>query len=122
MTKNWAGFATDPHFYVHITDCDQCNDLYCGECPIHNLNIIEDSGLKTGKKMPDAMNSLPQNLRVKLSTIPNAGMGVFAKEKLEVNARFGPYRGVKVLKKDLKKGRDTSYMWEVLEELQYGSM
>ena len=65
------------------------------------------------------MKSLPENLYVKLSTIPEAGMGVFAKEKLEVNTRFGPYRGVKVLKEDLEEGRDTSYMWEVLKKQQF---
>ncbi len=69
--------------------------------------------METGKKTPDAMKSLPETLYVKHSPIPEAGMGVFAKEKLEVNTRFGPYRGVKVLKEDLEEGRNTSYMWEV---------
>jgi hypothetical protein len=69
--------------------------------------------VETGKKTSSAIASLPQNLCVKLSTIPEAGMGVFAKEKLEFNSRFGPYRGVKVLKKDLVEERNTSYMWEV---------
>ncbi len=70
--------------------------------------------METGKKAPDAMKSLPENLYVKHSVIPEAGMGVFAKEKLEINTRLGPYRGVKVLKEDLEEGRNTSYMWEVL--------
>ena len=74
--------------------------------------------METEKKTPCAMQSLPENLYVKLSTIPEAGMGVFAKEKLEVNTRFGPYRGVKVLKEDLEEGKDTSYMWEVLKKQQ----
>ena len=65
------------------------------------------------KKRPGAMKSLPENLYVKQSVIPEAGMGVFAKEKLEENTRFGPYRGVKVLNEDLEEERNTSYMWEV---------
>ncbi len=65
------------------------------------------------------MKSLPENLYVKHSAIPEAGMGVFAKEKLEVNTRFGPYRGVKVLKEDLEEGRNTSYMWEVLKKRRH---
>ena len=67
--------------------------------------------------MPNAMKSLPQNLYVKQSLIPEAGMGVFSKEKLTVNTRFGPYRGVKVLREDLEEGRNTSYMWEVYRTL-----
>ena len=67
---------------------------------------------------PSAMKSLPQNLFVKQSIIPEAGMGVFAKEKLEENTRFGPYRGVKVVKEDLTEGRNTSYMWEVQKPKQ----
>ncbi|XP_028394808.1 histone-lysine N-methyltransferase PRDM9-like [Dendronephthya gigantea] len=102
----------------HYIYCDQCDDFYYGECPTHNFNIIEDNGTDTekGMKMPDAMKSLPGNLYVKDSKIPEAGMGVFSKEKLEINTRFGPYRGVKVLKEDLEEGKDTSYMWEIVHE------
>ena len=102
-----------PILNIFAIDCDQCDEFYNGECPTHNFNIVEDNGMEIGEKKPSAMKSLPENLYVKLSTIPEAGMGVFAKEKLEVNTRFGPYRGVKVLKEDLEEGRNTSYMWEV---------
>ena len=96
-----------------LLDCDQCDDFYYGECPTHNFNIIEDNGAEKGIKMPNSMKSLPGNLYVKDSKIPEAGMGVFSKEKLEINTRFGPYRGVKVLQEDIEEGKDTSYMWEV---------
>ena len=96
-----------------MIDCDQCDDFYYGECPTHNFKIIEDNGNATEKKSPEALKSLPEHLCVKHSTIPEAGMGVFAKEKLNVNTCFGPYRGTKVLKEDLEEGRNTSYMWEV---------
>ena len=102
-----------------IIDCDQCDDFYYGECPTHNFNIIEDNDMEAGKTTPGAIKSLPENLCVKSSTIPEAGMGVFAKEKLEVNTRFGPYRGDKILKEDLEEGRNTSYMWEVWEKQHY---
>ncbi|CAB4020400.1 zinc finger 2 homolog, partial [Paramuricea clavata] len=100
----------------HYIYCDQCDDFYYGECPTHNFNIIEDNDTGAGKKTPGAMKSLPENLYVKPSTIPEAGMGVLAKEKLEVNTRFGPYRGDKILKEDLEEGRNTSYMWEIVQE------
>ena len=95
-----------------MLDCDQCDEFYSGECPTHNFNIIEDYGKETGK-MPSAMKSLPNNLYVKPSIISEAGMGVFTTKKIAINSRFGPYRGVKVLMKDLEEGRNTSYMWEV---------
>ena len=95
-----------------MLDCDQCDEFYIGECPTHNFNIIKDNGIETGK-MPSAIKSLPNNLYVKPSIIPEAGMGVFTTKKIPINSRFGPYRGVKVLMKDLEEGRNTSYMWEV---------
>ena len=69
--------------------------------------------MTSGKGTSNAMKTLPEDLYVIPSTIPEAGMGVFAKKKLEINTRFGPYRGEKVLLDDLEEGRDTSYMWEV---------
>jgi hypothetical protein len=110
-SSKFSNICTRPQFYS--IDCDQCDDFYYGECPTHNFNIIEDNDTEAGKKTAGAIKSLPENLYVKPSTIPEAGMGVFAKEKLEVNTRFGSYRGDKILKEDLEEGRNTSYMWEV---------
>lgn len=117
--KQFRALAYFIHFNFYSLDCEQCDDFYYGECPKHTFNIIEDSNMATENMSPNAMKSLPENLYVKVSPIPEAGMGVFTNEKLEVNTRFGPYRGVKVLKQDLEDGRNTSYMWEVLEDRHY---
>ncbi|XP_046863286.1 histone-lysine N-methyltransferase PRDM9-like [Xenia sp. Carnegie-2017] len=100
----------------HYIYCEQCNDFYYGECPSHNFHIIEDSTMRSRKGTSNALKTLPEDLYVIPSTIPEAGMGVFANKKLEINTRFGPYRGEKVLLDDLEEGRDTSYMWEILQE------
>ena len=70
---------------------------------------MDDNVVERGK-MPEAITSLPKSLCVRRSRIPGAGLGVFTKKKIEVNTRFGPYRGVKVLETE---GEDTSYMWQV---------
>ncbi|XP_046863279.1 zinc finger protein 664-like [Xenia sp. Carnegie-2017] len=72
--------------------------------------------MRSRKGTSNALKTLPEDLYVIPSTIPEAGMGVFANKKLEINTRFGPYRGEKVLLDDLEEGRDTSYMWEILQE------
>ena len=59
------------------------------------------------------MTSLPENLVIKKSSISNAGMGVFTKEKPKMNTRFGPYKGTRVAPEDVKDDTVTSYMWEV---------
>ena len=62
---------------------------------------------------PDAVKSLPESLSIQKSLIPGAGLGVFSKVKLDVNTRFGPYRGSKVDLEDLEDEMNTDYMWEV---------
>ena len=59
-----------------------------------------------------AKETLPPHLKVQKSNIPNAGLGVFTKKKLDINTRFGPYTGVKIDIEEID-GKDPSYMWEV---------
>ena len=56
----------------------------------------------------------PAELTVKPSKIPNAGLGVFATQFIPRRVRVGPYEGRRVLKEELTKREDTSYMWEVV--------
>ena len=99
-------------FYFLV--CEECQDFYYGECPSHSFKIIEDSFNKTETSPhPDAIKSLPENLYVKNSLIPNAGSGVFTKVKLDMNTRFGPYKGKKVDPEYLEDDMNTTYMWEV---------
>ena len=93
--------------------CEECQDFYYGECPSHSFKIIEDKDNKVDTEQSDAMQSLPENLCIKKSSIPQAGLGVFSKEKLEMRTRFGPYKGKKMSPEDLDDDINTSYMWEV---------
>ncbi|XP_065903026.1 histone-lysine N-methyltransferase PRDM9-like [Dysidea avara] len=48
-----------------------------------------------------------------MSSIMNAGKGVFAKEFIPKRTRVGPYKGEMVQKEDVTDGTDTSYFFEV---------
>ena len=50
---------------------------------------------------------------MKISSIINAGKGVFAKEFIPRRTRIGPYKGEVVQKEDVTDETDTSYFWEV---------
>ena len=55
-------------------------------------------------------------LEIKPSNIPNAGLGVFAKVKIQSRCVFGPYEGVEVHLQDVKKPD----MAKVLERINKG--
>ena len=56
---------------------------------------------------------MPNQLTVKCSAIPDAGLGVYAKEYIPKGTRCGPYKGAIVDKMDIGADVDTAYMWEV---------
>jgi hypothetical protein len=74
--------------------------------------MITNTAPKTRCGSKYAVKTLPANLCVKPSSIPHAGKGVFAKDKIPERTRFGPYTGVEIDFKNIN-GMDTSYMWEV---------
>ena len=49
-----------------------------------------------------AIETLPANLYVKCSSIPKAGRGVFAKQTIVKNTRFGPYVGKRIPMNNIK--------------------
>ncbi|XP_047146758.1 oocyte zinc finger protein XlCOF6 isoform X1 [Hydra vulgaris] len=58
----------------------------------------------------------PEGMEIKKSLIPNAGLGVFATQKFDVDIIFGPYQGIKVPLDVPKDDIDTSYMWRVMKD------
>ena len=57
---------------------------------------------------------VPAQLMVKMSSIPGAGLGVFANhEGIARGVKFGPYVGKKVPASHVDEDTNTSYMWEV---------
>ncbi len=63
-----------------LTDCDERNQFIHGpECTKHIFAIVADTVPKTRYGARYATKTLPANLCVKMSSIPRAGKGVFAK-------------------------------------------
>ncbi|KAF4521285.1 hypothetical protein B566_EDAN002289 [Ephemera danica] len=73
------------------TWCDDCYEIYSGECPQHRVQTISD------KPVPArAWASLP-GVYLAISKLPKAaGMGVFARKTIPRRTQFGPLEGVMV--------------------------
>ena len=94
--------------------CDNCEDFHYGDCPVHGpLLTLDPSSGRDEASLQYTSVFVPAELTVKPSKIPNCGLGVFATQFIPRGVRFGPYEGRRVLKEELTKGEDTSYMWEV---------
>ncbi|XP_063956894.1 zinc finger protein 724-like [Lytechinus pictus] len=96
----------------HYIYCEDCHEVFEGECSKHPLTIIKDNPIPKGCK-DRAMKTLPDGLLVKQSSIPGAGQGVFATKFIPKGYRFGPYEGDIV---DLETGYDSGYAWEICTE------
>lgn len=57
--------------------------------------------------------SIPKQLRVKQSSIKDAGLGVFATEAIPKDTKMGPYKGVILQESEVTPNTDGSYLWEV---------
>ena len=91
------------------TECDDCDKLYKGDCPIHGpLLWVKDSAVRSR-----ARASLPNGLYFMPSALAQGGLGVFAKNGIERRVIFGPFEGQIIPFEGLIKGMDKSYMWDV---------
>ncbi|XP_035827333.1 histone-lysine N-methyltransferase PRDM9 [Aplysia californica] len=98
--------------------CEECNFEYDGDCPEHGpLLIVADAqvpeGINKGTHSQYSSKTLPEGLIIKRSTIPGAGLGVFAVKDFPSRTRFGPYGGKKV--KDEATAHLSGYCWQVTE-------
>ena len=57
-----------------------------------------------------------RNLVVKPSTIPNAGMGLFAKEDIPMGTRLGWYKGKRMSTKQWERCENDEYIWLLLDD------
>lgn len=97
-----------------LPDCDVCGELYQGDCPVHGSLLALDTSCGYDEDSLAFTNvPVPFDLTVAPSSIPGAGLGVFAKALIPCGVRFGPYKGRKVMKEALHHDVETSYMWEV---------
>jgi len=100
--------------------CDDCDKSYHGDCPVHGplISLDESRGWDQDSKFFTSV-PVPLQVTVKMSSIKNAGKGVFAKELIPRRTRIGPYKGEVVEKEDVTDETDTSYFWEVLNTNMY---
>ena len=64
-------------------------------------------------RLPNAVESFPNEVGLCISGIPGAGYGVCAKQTIPLGTWIGPYEGELVQPEDVLLGADASYMWEV---------
>ncbi|KAJ7393848.1 Histone-lysine N-methyltransferase prdm9 [Desmophyllum pertusum] len=97
--------------------CSQCDKLRIGDCSIHGSLRWQKEPAVVFKKegLTKARSTIPSNMDLKTSSIPDAGLGIFAKERFESDVVFGPYGGEKIDVADVAPNMDQSYMWDIIE-------
>uniref|UniRef100_A0A8C3SC99 SET domain-containing protein n=1 Tax=Chelydra serpentina TaxID=8475 RepID=A0A8C3SC99_CHESE len=74
--------------------CEDCLTFFIDECSVHGPPVfIRDPIVETGQERRAAL-TLPPGMRIGLSSIPQAGLGVWNEaDTLPVGVHFGPYDG-----------------------------
>nr|XP_025038034.1 histone-lysine N-methyltransferase PRDM9-like [Pelodiscus sinensis] len=74
--------------------CEACLTFFTDECSVHGPPVfIKDPVVETGQERRAAL-TLPPGMRIGLSSIPQAGLGVWNEaDTLPVGVHFGPYDG-----------------------------
>ncbi|XP_065429979.1 histone-lysine N-methyltransferase PRDM9 isoform X3 [Chrysemys picta bellii] len=76
------------------TVCEICLTFFIDECSVHGPPVfIKDPIVETGQERRAAL-TLPPGMRIGLSSIPQAGLGVWNEaDTLPIGVHFGPYDG-----------------------------
>eukprot|EP00058_Branchiostoma_floridae_P005591 XP_002591079.1 hypothetical protein BRAFLDRAFT_119068 [Branchiostoma floridae] len=95
----------------HYLYCEDCNELYEGDCPVHGpLIVVKDKEVPKGVENR-AVHTLPDYLSVCPSKIKGAGDGVWLDGKaMPKNFVFGPYDG-KITGPEI--GMTSGYAWQI---------
>ncbi|XP_065900691.1 zinc finger protein 709-like isoform X2 [Dysidea avara] len=109
-----TGGDTDDSSIDDAIFCLDCGKSYHGDCPVHGplIPLDESLGLDQDSQSYTSV-PVPLQVTVKMSSIMNAGKGVFAKGFIPRRTKIGPYKGEVVHKEDVTDETDTSYFWEV---------
>lgn len=135
--SRWKRFPND-------TVCPDCNHFTEDSCERHPFHNIPDnpSGIRGSADYHIA--SIPPQLCLAYSSIPNAGKGVFAQEFLPKLTKFGPYIvsqsfdepniwvGICIFRQgeetiidsnssDFLEGHDDTYSWEVRKIIKFAN-
>ena len=74
--------------------CEECDELHLGDCPAFGeLCPLDESDMRITSLSPIP---IPKQLILKRSSIPKAGLGIFATETIAIRTRMGSYDGVLV--------------------------
>ena len=60
---------------------------------------------------------MEDKFEIRHSSIPQAGMGIFAKEPISANQRIGHYQGELKTSEQFEKMRDTTYTFEISKKV-----
>ncbi|XP_066122345.1 histone-lysine N-methyltransferase PRDM9-like isoform X3 [Saccopteryx bilineata] len=92
-------------------DCENCQNFFIDSCDVHGPpTFVKDSAVDKGHPNHAAL-TLPPGLRIRLSGIPEAGLGVWNEASaLPVGLHFGPYEGQ--ITEDEEAGNN-GYSWQI---------
>jgi len=79
---------------------------------VNNNNNTNNNNLR----LPNAVESFPNEVGLCKTGVPGAGYGVCARQLIPVGTWIGPYEGEKVRPEQVSLGADASYMWEIYHE------
>ncbi|PIC45553.1 hypothetical protein B9Z55_005532 [Caenorhabditis nigoni] len=110
---DYLGTEINDHAYDENLDihCEKCNKFYRPFCRLHPLFKIPDREPRKEELSTKVYSqlTLPILFRIEESKIPNAGLGVIASVFIPIGMVFGPYKGIKVYKKD--EFKKDGYAW-----------
>ncbi|CAI9150037.1 unnamed protein product, partial [Rangifer tarandus platyrhynchus] len=105
------------HVYQEVSEpqdddylyCEQCQTFFIDSCAAHGPpTFVKDCAVKRGHANRSAL-TLPPGLSIRLSGIPDAGLGVWNEASdLPLGLHFGPYEGQI---KDDEEAANSGYAW-----------
>ena len=106
-----------PNTHFHLTPgCKVCRAKRAEVCPhhaVHESTEITSADNKNNQQLPNAIESIPKEVGLCMSSIPCAGLGVYARQHIPTGTWIGPYEGDILRSEEMRVGIDSSYMWEV---------
>ncbi|CAI9161224.1 unnamed protein product [Rangifer tarandus platyrhynchus] len=105
------------HVYQEVSEpqdddylyCEQCQNFFIDSCAAHGPpTFVKDCAVKRGHANRSAL-TLPPGLSIRLSGIPDAGLGVWNEaSNLPLGLHFGPYEGQIT---DDEEAANSGYAW-----------
>ncbi|XP_060742578.1 zinc finger protein ZFP2-like isoform X4 [Tachysurus vachellii] len=96
--------------------CEDCKSYFINKCEVHGPALfISDTPVPLGITNR-AAQTLPPGLEVRISDVPDAGLGVFNKgDTIPLGAHFGPCEGDLV---DKEEAMNSAYSWVISRRRQ----